>query len=860
MRSFRVLPLVALLALAACLAGCPTTPRDDASTPPLDAAIPDVNDPTIDAFIPELPDAGPADAPGPTPDAGPDLRGPTVTICPGDALPSLPSGACEATAGSAALLITADVLTPGEVFRGGQVLVDAMGSIACVGWDGSMAAGASGATSISCPDGVVGPGLINAHEHLTFQGVPYTRTDERYEHRHDWRRNPRMNHTRIPSSMTEGAAETQMGELRMVMGGATAINGSGGREGFARNVDRETMMEALGQPAIEYQTFPLDDASGTLRASGCDYGARRDTASEISRFEAYTPHVAEGIDVEGRNEFLCMREGANDLVQPGTAMIHGVGMLPIDMQEMALDGSMLIWSPRTNVTLYGDTARVPEYDRMGVPIALGTDWVATGSMNMLRELRCAEELNATYFDDHFTDEQLWMMATYNGAVAMAMDDAIGVISVGRTADLAIFDARMHVDHRAVLDAEPQDVVLVMRSGRPLYGDAALVEAIPMGGAGCDMIDVCGSAKRACVMREIGTSLAAMQAAANEGRAAYPLFFCGTPMNEPSCVPERNADTASVLGSTRYTGMTSASDRDGDGIADAMDNCPAMFNPARPLDMGMQADSDMDGEGDTCDVCPLDADTTMCSVPDPLDRDDDGVPDAMDNCTAAANPDQADADMDGKGDACDLCPDVANPGAMTCPVTVYSIKRGLIPDRTMASGLRGIVTAVTPNGFVIQVAPTDALYDGPDHSGLFVFTSSRPTRTVGEIVSVSGRVSLYFGQWQLASPTVMTMGMGTVPDPVVVPAADIATGGTRAAALEGVLVRVEGVSVVDANPDAPSDYGEIEVNDELRIDDWMTPLTAFRTVGTRFTSITGVLVFRFSNSKISPRSPADIVSP
>lgn len=45
---------------------------------------------------------------------------------------------------------------------------------------------------------------------------------------------------------------------------------------------------------------------------------------------------------------------------------------------------------------------------------------------------------------------------------------------------------------------------------------------------------------------------------------------------------------------------------------------------------------------------------------PADRDGDGVPDAVDNCPAAANPGQADEDGDGIGDACDDCPLVSNP--------------------------------------------------------------------------------------------------------------------------------------------------------------------------------------------------------
>ena len=41
-------------------------------------------------------------------------------------------------------------------------------------------------------------------------------------------------------------------------------------------------------------------------------------------------------------------------------------------------------------------AMVTAYKQMGVTIALGTDWLPSGSMNMLRELQCADYMNATY--------------------------------------------------------------------------------------------------------------------------------------------------------------------------------------------------------------------------------------------------------------------------------------------------------------------------------------------------------------------------------------------------------------------------------------------------------------------------------
>lgn len=840
LRRLAVLGSIASLSLA--LAGCPGNRAQPDSGVPEDTGTP-----------------GDAGDTGPRPDSG--MPGPRVTICPGDALPALASGVCETTAGDMGLLITADVLAPGEVFRGGQVLVDATGTIACVGCDCSTTAGAATATRVVCPDGVLSPGLINAHEHLSFEGDPYTRTAERYEHRHDWRRGAR-GHTRIGSMMATRES-TMWGELRMVLGGATSINGSGGQAGFLRNLDRATM-EGLGQDQVDYNTFPLGDSDGTIASSGCTaYSATRTTAADIAPDVSFTPHIAEGIDANARNEFLCQREGTFDLISDPTAMIHGVGLLPIDMQEIASDGAMLVWSPRSNVTLYGETARVTEYDRLGVPIALGTDWVFTGSMNMLRELTCADELNVTYFGNYFTDESLVRMATYNGAVATGTDDVIGSITVGHIADLSIFDGTINVDHRAVIDAQATDVALVLRSGVPLYGEATVVAAI-RDGATCETLDVCGQMRRVCVMREVGMTLAALTTA---NATSYPLFFCGQPDNEPSCRPERDAATPlpapSVMGSTSYSGMTSATDTDGDAIPNTEDNCPTVFNPIRPLDMGMQANSDGDTDGDACDPCPLDAATTSCATIDPNDRDRDMVADTIDNCVGLANMDQLDTDMDGHGDLCDACPMQANPGAAACTSTIYDVK-----DGTVAVGSRvlvnGIVTAIGATGLYLQVEESDPAYTGPDGSGVFVYTGAAPTVVRGQRASADGTVLDFFGQLQIGMGTTVIGGaMGTVPDAVVVEPAEIATGGARAAALEGVLVRVDTVTVVNAAPApaggemAPTD--EFEVDSMLRVNDGLFRLTPFPVMGESFTSITGIVAFHRDNSKLNPRDADDVVA-
>jgi hypothetical protein len=59
--------------------------------------------------------------------------------------------------------------------------------------------------------------------------------------------------------------------------------------------------------------------------------------------------------------------------------------------------------------------------------------------------------------------------------------------------------------------------------------------------------------------------------------------------------------------------------------------------------------------DRRDATPATTAFTVAAPPPVTDGDGDGVPDASDNCPAAANANQADADADGVGDACEQLP-------------------------------------------------------------------------------------------------------------------------------------------------------------------------------------------------------------
>lgn len=794
----------------------------------------------------------------------PDLPPGRTIVCDNRFTPAPDGEICEVTAGDSTFLLQGTVLAGFDVYENGTVLVDASepnGRITCAGCDCADLPQAATATVISCAEGVISPGLINPHDHITFtlsQPVPHGM--ERYDHRHEWRLGlggaTELNTFPGSDNSRQGVL---YGELRMLLGGATSLSGSVGganAEGLLRNLDRANLTEGLTGVDVNYRTFPLGDSDGTQLTSGCNYPFI-DGAFNLGD-DIYMPHIAEGIDDEARNEFLCLSgaPGGEDLIASNTSVVHGIGVVPIDVDTMGDEGAVLVWSPRSNVDLYGITAEITTYRNLGVRIALGTDWTASGSMNMLRELACADSFNQGHLGGAFSDLELWLMATYWAAVSQGADDQIGLIRPGHIADLTIFDGSQNAAHRAVINADVSDVALVMRGGQPLHGDTSLIEALvdPADASNCEMLDVCGVSKRLCAQPDTGLSIDQITGAIHP--ASYPLFFCGDPDEEPSCDPARPGE---------FPNRGGPDDADGDGVPNDEDNCPSTFNPIRPLDAGQQADADSDGLGDACDRCPL-APGEGCPMPDVFDQDGDGVEDPADNCVEDDNPDQADGDDDGVGDACDPCPMVANPAGGACPVSIYDIKDGTIAPGTYVSVNDVVVTGAGPeaNGYFVQVHPDDADYQGAEFSGVFVYTNGNFTPAIGDRVTISGTVNVFFEQIQLDAsdepdPPVLSSG-NPLPAPEPTTPADIVEMGMLQEELEGVLVTVFAVGVTnDAPAGGPGDAMatcEFEVTDGLRVNDFFYCVDPFPMIGQTYTQIIGISRWANGFTKLEPRSIVD----
>jgi 5-methylthioadenosine/S-adenosylhomocysteine deaminase len=392
------------------------------------------------------------------------------------------------------------------------------------------------------------PGLINLHDHPFFDVLPLWQPPsshvqpaagrplgtEAYANRYQWNAGPPPpEYLRLVANASGMLTSTtglgrlaeviKFGKARMILGGTTTTQGGGSNAAYdsllARNVeakhfDRQRILSRV--PAI-----------GAMNTSDT---TNLKNAMAAGLVDAWLVHLAEGVrdgdrsagdPVSSRAEFSTLK--TKGLLNDATVIVHGAGLEPQDFDDMAhapaarADGSgdgrgaKLVWSPLSNLLLYGRTAAIYDAIAAGVVVSLGTDWSPSGSPNLLTELKIADRAlrdpgvlatrrhlvdglingnSSGHGDaDRALDQLLVEMVTINPAMAVRWDDQVGSIEPGKAADVLVITSpdRGHggagvprSPYRRLIDATEADVALVMVGGEPQAGDVEVMALLKPG--------------------------------------------------------------------------------------------------------------------------------------------------------------------------------------------------------------------------------------------------------------------------------------------------------------------------------------------------------------------------------------------
>ena len=325
--------------------------------------------------------------------------------------------------------------------------------------------------------GTIYPGMIELHNHLAYNSLPLFKIPQRYTMREDWQGT--IGYRRYvsgPAGVIASVPDLIRATIRYVEC-KSLIAGTTTSQGLTL---RSAPIKRLYKGIIRNAELPdapgLDPARPKIGdVTPDDLTAFRESLNEKG---ARILHLAEGLPTSpARQHFLDLQAPDGTwAIAPTFVGIHATGLTDDDLAIVAQHGGSIVWSPFSNLVLYGDTAKTASAMRLGIKVALGSDWSPTASKNLLNELKVAQ----IFSQDRqlgITDQQLVEMVTINPAQILGWQGSLGSIEPGKLADLTVVAGGTGHPYGHLIDATESDIQLVIIGGTGRYGTPTLLENV-----------------------------------------------------------------------------------------------------------------------------------------------------------------------------------------------------------------------------------------------------------------------------------------------------------------------------------------------------------------------------------------------
>lgn len=404
------------------------------------------------------------------------------------------------------IILQGIVLGPDGVLEDGQVLI-AEDTIVCVDKDCTGEPEAANAWIVET-QGIISPGLIDSHNHLAYNFLPEWESDKIFGNRYQWADDPSYEehirpYTSHRSANTHFCPAARWGELRSLLHGTTTVLGQSFARtctsGWVRNADHDHHLkhDHMRTTIGSVRDINDEDAAGYLESFN-------DPDEPVTRFAV---HMAEGftenrVDEEfdsfvGRDPRNNRHAGTSLMVGGTSILIHSMALSEEQLAEVRGADAKIVWSPSSNVVLYGGTANIAKILELGITTGISPDWTPSGEDNMLDELRFAYEYGQNEGISALTREQLWKMATGDGADVVGLEGLVGKLEPGQRADITVFRRKAADPFESLLLSRSEDIFLVLIDGQAYYGNELLLKGLARNEK-CETMDVCGRGKFLCL--------------------------------------------------------------------------------------------------------------------------------------------------------------------------------------------------------------------------------------------------------------------------------------------------------------------------------------------------------------------------
>ncbi len=326
--------------------------------------------------------------------------------------------------------------------------------------------------------GTVLPGMIELHNHLPYDVLSLWQVPKAYTNRDQWSAETNPDYHRLVtgpmrilgSDPNLVPAIVRYVEVRALLGGTTTSQGItlaksaiiSHFRGLVRNVE-STHDTQLKPAATHIADIDSTDAGHFL--------------ARISGSQKLILHLSEGIDAHAHDAFAALHlPDGRWAITDNLIGIHCVALTAQDFRTFGQHGGSMVWSPLSNLLLYGQTANLGAALAADVPVALGSDWAPSGSKNLLGELKVAQAVAPTV-GATLTALDLVRMVTTAAATMLGWDNHLGALEPGKRADLVVLDGQAGDPYQQLISATEADFHLVMINGTPRVGTPGLMKSL-----------------------------------------------------------------------------------------------------------------------------------------------------------------------------------------------------------------------------------------------------------------------------------------------------------------------------------------------------------------------------------------------
>ena len=191
----------------------------------------------------------------------------------------------------------------------------------------------------------------------------------------------------------------------------------------------------------------------------------------------FITHLCEGFDTEAMNSIDMLDD--MKILDSSCLFIHCISFADEDIIKVAKAGASVAWCGFSNMFMFNVTAKIRKMLKAGINLTIGTDSSATGSANLLAEMKFDRKLYQELYGEDLPAKKIFEMVTCNSAKAFWMQDRIGKLEEGLLGDILVLKAVNGDPYENLVNAGMKDIELLVLAGKPIYGELRFLDIFGM---------------------------------------------------------------------------------------------------------------------------------------------------------------------------------------------------------------------------------------------------------------------------------------------------------------------------------------------------------------------------------------------